>query len=45
MARVHARKGKSSTGEKMAKKPLKKAKKIEATKPLMQLPGRGTSRG
>jgi hypothetical protein len=29
----------------MAKKPLKKAKKIEATKPLMQLPGRGTARG
>jgi hypothetical protein len=39
---VHAREGKSSMGEKMAKKPLKKAKKIEATKPLMQLPGRGT---
>lgn len=29
----------------MAKKTLKKAKKIQPTKPLMQLPGRGTGRG
>jgi hypothetical protein len=38
--RVYAREGKSSRGEKMAKKPLKKAKKLEATKPLMNLAGR-----
>jgi hypothetical protein len=35
-----AHQGKSSEGEKMAKKTLKKAKKIEATKPLMTLPGK-----
>jgi hypothetical protein len=44
MARVHARKGKSSTGEKMAKKTLKKAKKIEATKPLLRVAGHIGSR-